>query len=182
MIITLTGPSGSGKTTILRKIMEMDEFKSFPELVSCTSREKRDGEVEGVDYYFVDRETFLSLDMVEKAEYCNCMYGLSKEEAENKLKNNKICFSIVDKNGVINLQNAFPNDVKSIFIKVDDNELKERLIKRDGKEKAQIRIDFMNKNNENTFDDKLFSFEVENKNGTFDNTINDISAFIKQFI
>lgn len=55
MLVCLVGRSGSGKTTISRMLTEHDDFK---EIVSYTTRKARDGEVDGVDYHFLDSNKF----------------------------------------------------------------------------------------------------------------------------
>ena len=61
-IINLIGPSGAGKTTLGRELIKI----GVPELVSHTSRDVRDGEIDGVSYYFVKEDTII--DMIEKNE------------------------------------------------------------------------------------------------------------------
>ena len=55
-IIIISAPSGSGKTTICRALQQRDEVFHFS--VSCTTREQRNGEVDGVDYTFLTNEAF----------------------------------------------------------------------------------------------------------------------------
>ena len=56
MLVVLSGPSGSGKDTVLEKLKESDF--SFDKTISATTRDMRDGEKDGVDYYFIDKNTF----------------------------------------------------------------------------------------------------------------------------
>lgn len=72
-IFVVVGPSGSGKTTLTRE-------SGLKELVSHTTRERRKGEVEGVDYYFVTDKEFDRIPMVEVVAYNGNRYGSSKEE------------------------------------------------------------------------------------------------------
>ncbi len=64
MIITISGPSGTGKTTIANKIIEVTKIK---QTVSCTTRTKREGEVNGVDYHFISNKEFE--DRIKKYEF-----------------------------------------------------------------------------------------------------------------
>ncbi|HDI82374.1 MAG TPA: hypothetical protein ENF18_01110 [candidate division WOR-3 bacterium] len=80
MIIVISGPSGAGKTTITRRLRELDNiFYS----VSVTTRPKRENEVEGFDYRFVDEETFKKwVDQGKVLEYSPVYgnyYGTLKE-------------------------------------------------------------------------------------------------------
>lgn len=79
MIHCLVGKSASGKSTIERKLEDLD----IPRIVSYTTREPRDGEVDGVDYYFIDDSTFARMleegKFSEHAQYREWQYGLSLE-------------------------------------------------------------------------------------------------------
>jgi guanylate kinase len=69
-VIVMSGPSGVGKSTLLKPLLE--EFQNLKFSVSCTTRAPRDGEVDGVDYHFVDRSTFESkIAAGEFIEYAN---------------------------------------------------------------------------------------------------------------
>ena len=80
----VSGPSGSGKTTLLRRLLAADPRACFS--VSHTTREPREGEVDGRDYRFVDQSCFRALidggDFLEWAEYGGHLYGTSREAVE----------------------------------------------------------------------------------------------------
>ena len=80
-LTVLSGPSGVGKRTVITALR-----KSHPEIwvsVSCTTRAPRPGEVEGIDYYFVDRERFAKLveagELLEHAEFAGNRYGTPRQ-------------------------------------------------------------------------------------------------------
>lgn len=76
-LIIVSGPSGSGKGTILKKLFEMDPTLHYS--ISATTRTPRDGEKNGVEYYFVTADEFEQAvtrdDMLEWADYCRNYYG-----------------------------------------------------------------------------------------------------------
>lgn len=76
-LFVISGPSGVGKTTLVRKLVEVN--RSLRLCVSCTTRPKREGEVDGGHYRFLDTENFLSLrdknEFLEWAEVHGNMYG-----------------------------------------------------------------------------------------------------------
>lgn len=84
MLIVITGPSGSGKSTLANRVVEEIENVEFS--VSHTTRQKRDGEIEGKDYYFVVEEEFKRMikdeELVEWAVVHGNYYGTSKNELE----------------------------------------------------------------------------------------------------
>lgn len=82
MIYVVSGPSGCGKSTLIRQVLANLEDVRF--VVSHTTREKRGAEVEGKDYYFVDRDSFRRMvrrgQFVEWALVHGAYYGTSKKE------------------------------------------------------------------------------------------------------
>ena len=85
LLIVVSGPSGVGKGTILNKLMEDKELK-LAYSVSMTTREKRPGEEEGVNYYYVSKEQFEQAiengEMLEHAEFVGNYYGTPLKEVE----------------------------------------------------------------------------------------------------
>lgn len=101
-ILVIVGPSGVGKDTVMANevLKHKDKFKKG---VTHTTRGKREGEQEGVNYYYVSKEEFLKMkdnnELVEFNEYNGNYYGLSKKELENGSKGDKILYVIIDING-----------------------------------------------------------------------------------
>lgn len=77
LLIVLSGPSGAGKDTILHTLLKKSQELRLS--VSATTRNPREGEVDGRDYFFVTKEQFLSMrqngEVLESAEYCGNYYG-----------------------------------------------------------------------------------------------------------
>lgn len=77
LLIVLSGPSGAGKDTILHTLLQKSQDLRLS--VSATTRNPREGEVDGRDYFFVTKEQFLSMrqngEVLESAEYCGNYYG-----------------------------------------------------------------------------------------------------------
>lgn len=146
-IFALVGPSGSGKTTLIRNLTQ--RIPQLHEAVSLATREPRKGEVDGVDYYFIDKQTFDKTPMYEKTYYAGNYYGLSKEEVDGILKERSVIVA-VDINGLHILENNFGKEnVISFFIYAPLRLLKERMIKRgDSKERIEQRL----KNIEDTYE------------------------------
>jgi guanylate kinase len=130
-ILIITAPSGAGKTSITHYLM-----KTFPKLafsVSATTRESRENENEGVDYYFMNIETFkqkikqhefAEWEMVYEGKY----YGTLKSELKRIWAFDKVPVLDIDVKGAIHVQQQYPENTLSIFVEPPSvDELKIRL-------------------------------------------------------
>lgn len=160
-IITITGPSGSGKTSILRAICEGSRLKNITELISHTTRQKRSHEKDGVDYNFVSEKTFNQLDLIENVEYAGNHYGLTRQEADNKIKAYDYSFVIVDNNGVKALKQIYGDNVACFFVRAHPDILLSRLVKRSGEKIALERMAHMKETKEN-IPSNLMNFVIDN--------------------
>ncbi|CUU40734.1 MULTISPECIES: guanylate kinase [Helicobacter] len=132
-VLIISGPSGCGKSTLTKALKE-----SVPDVyfsISTTTRKKREGEIEGVHYHFVDREQFLQ-DIkqnvfLEWAEVHTNFYGTSLKPVEKALSEDKIVLFDVDVQGHQSIKAHFGDFAKSIFITTKTKEiLKDRLVAR----------------------------------------------------
>ncbi len=117
ILIILSGPSGSGKDTVLNELVKNREDVKIS--VSMTTREKRQGEIDGYHYYFVDREYFerkISEDkMLEYAEYADNYYGTPKAPVDEMLSNGKAVILKIEVQGAEKIRKLY-SDVISIFL------------------------------------------------------------------
>lgn len=83
-LYVVSAPSGAGKTTLVRRIMELHPNLRFS--ISCTTRQPREGEVDGRDYFFLDTSTFEQMqnsdEFLEYAEVFGNFYGTSRQQVE----------------------------------------------------------------------------------------------------
>ena len=143
LLIVLSSPSGAGKTTISRKLMKVDP--SITMSVSATTRPIRPGEVDGVDYHFVDDVEFDRLiaadEFAEWAYVFDHRYGSPKEPIKEALKDGRDILFDIDWQGTQQLEYAFRTDLVRIFILPPSMpELEQRLHDR-GTDSAEV-IDF----------------------------------------
>ena len=143
-LLIVSAPSGSGKSTIVNYLMkEHPEFRlAFS--VSATSRPPRGQEQDGVDYYFLTPEEFRrhikANDFLEYEEvYEGKFYGTLKRQVDEKLAAGMNVVFDVDVKGGINIKRYYGDEALSIFIQPPSIEvLRERLIRRNTDEMAQI--------------------------------------------
>lgn len=138
MLIVLSGPSGSGKGTIVKKLLSMRDDTVLS--VSMTTRAPRDGEVDGVHYYFTTRDDFEKMQelgaFLESAEYNGNYYGTPESSVRNWLNEGKNVILEIEVQGAEKVMD-FRSDVVSIFITIPSmEELLRRLVGR-GTEDAE---------------------------------------------
>ena len=118
LLIVLSSPSGAGKTTISRMLLEADAEITMS--VSATTRPKRPGETEKVDYHFVDDPEFDRLidtgEFVEWAPVFGYRYGTPKLPVKDALREGRDILFDIDWQGTQQLKAAMGEDLVSIFI------------------------------------------------------------------
>ena len=116
-LIVVSGPSGAGKSTILARVLE--EMRNLRFSVSHTTRGPREGETEGVQYYFVDRATFEEMrsrrSFLEWAEVHGQLYGTSIVEYERAAQDGVDLLLDLDVQGAAQVRERFA-DAVSVFI------------------------------------------------------------------
>lgn len=131
MLFVITGPSGAGKSVLVRRVMENLESIEFS--VSYTTREKRNDEIEGKDYYFVSEEEFKEMiDASKLAEWAvvhGNYYGTSKEELETKGAKGDLLLDL-DIQGAQQIKQKFKEAVFVFIMPPLFQELEKRLIAR----------------------------------------------------
>jgi guanylate kinase len=118
LLVVLSSPSGAGKSTISRLLLEADPNMTMS--VSATTRPMRPGEVNGVDYHFVDEVEFNRLieadEFAEWAYVFDHLYGSPKEPIKEALKEGRDTLFDIDWQGTQQLEYAFRTDLVLIFI------------------------------------------------------------------
>ena len=123
-----SGPSGTGKTSVVEGLAERHVFHFS---VSMTTRPARPDEVDGVDYRFVDRETFEAAvgagEMVEWAEYSGHLYGTRRDAIEDPLARGEDVLLDIEILGAKQVREAFPEALMIYVLPPSLEVLEERL-------------------------------------------------------
>ncbi|MGC6485288.1 MAG: guanylate kinase [Candidatus Puniceispirillales bacterium] len=140
LMLVLSSPSGAGKSSISRRLLELDDNLHLS--VSATSRKRRPGEVEGVDYRFVSTEEFrLMINKQEFLEYAKVFdhyYGTPRAAVEEKMADGHDVLFDIDWQGTQQLKARARDDLVSVFILPPSiPELEKRLMKR-GQDSTEV--------------------------------------------
>ena len=131
-LFILSAPSGTGKTSLTKSLIRKNINLSLS--ISYTSRQMRSCEVEGHDYFFVERNIFEQMmengELVESAEIYGNLYGTSRKWINESINSGKDILLEIDGQGARQVREIFP-DVVSIFVlppslEVLENRLKDR--------------------------------------------------------
>jgi guanylate kinase len=118
LMLVLSSPSGAGKTTLSRMLLKSD--RSVELSVSVTTRPRRQGEVDGRDYHFIDRGRFEGLvksrGLLEWAEVFNHWYGTPRQPVEKALRAGRDVLFDIDWQGTQQLREKARDDLVSVFI------------------------------------------------------------------
>lgn len=143
-LIVVSGPSGTGKSTIVNTVLDTCNDLSFS--VSATTRQQREGETEGVDYFFVTKERFQQMidnnELLEHAEYVGNYYGTPRKAVLDKIENGSNILLDIEVQGAEQVKDQFPEAVTMFVIPPSWEELERRLVNRgtDSMEKIQARL------------------------------------------
>lgn len=138
MLVLFSGPSGVGKDTVLDIILNKDE--RLQRSISLTTREKRSGEIDGEDYYFITKDEFSKMvddgQVLEYAQYGENIYGTPKAPVDKWLKEGKTVILKIEVKGAQKIRELYP-EALSIFLLPPSMQILEDRIRGRGTESEQ---------------------------------------------
>jgi len=164
-VLVVTGPSGAGKGTLIRKLVE--RAPGIEVTVSATTRERRRGEENGREYWFLSDDEFLARvargEFLEHVEYVSGhRYGTLRSELARIAKDGRVPLLELETVGALDVKREVPGAV-TIFISAPVEELERRLRERATESTGEIgqRIELARKQLEEA---TKFDYEIENDN------------------
>lgn len=179
-IVIISGPSGAGEDSV---IQELGKLTKVNKVVNTTTREIREGEVEGVDYYFVSKSEFKDKikrgEMAEWAqEYNDHLYGVTNEELVRVENLGGVGLWKMEYKGVTAMRDKFPN-VTSILIYAPLEVLEARIRRRDTvtDEHVNTRMEYTQEWYKHL---DIYDYVVENKEGLLAETVSEVMDILKK--
>lgn len=179
LLIVLSGPSGVGKGTVRQAIFSKGE-RDFIYSISATTRQRREGEVEGVDYFFKTREEFEDMikndQLLEYTEYVGNYYGTPVDYVQKTIDAGKDIFLEIEVQGAMQVKERMPEGTYIFLTPPNMDELEARIVNRGTDESPVIR-QRMEKAIEEIELMRYYDYAVEND--TVENAVNKVLAIIQ---
>jgi guanylate kinase len=140
-LIVISAPSGAGKTTITKRMLEAHP-NELTFSISATTRSIRNGEKNGIDYYFLSKDEFLQKikenELIEYEEIFGNYYGTLVSEIDRAKDLNKSLIFDIDVKGGISIRTRFPDDSLLIFISPPSMEVLRARLENRGTESPEV--------------------------------------------
>ena len=162
-LFVISGSSGVGKGTVIKEFLS--KHGDYKLSVSCTTRSPREGEIDGINYFFITKDEFRhnieTGEFLEWAEFSGNMYGTKKAYVERKLSEGKNLILEIDTKGALQVKKIMPEAVLIFILPPSLEELEARLRGRhtETEEAIQKRLGSIKKEMENS---ELFDYKVVN--------------------
>jgi len=177
-LFIISGPSGAGEDSVIEGLEKLLPIKR---VITTTTREKREDELNGESYYFISEKEFKK--GISENKFCehtrhynNQFYGVTKEEIKKAIKSDKIGVWKIEYKGVIAAKKIFPQIVAILIAPPSFEVIRQRLLKRgESEEFVQGRMDYTK---EWLKHKGIYDYEVVNYEGKLDETVNKVKKII----
>jgi guanylate kinase len=179
LLVVLSGPSGVGKDAALEGLKKLDRPWHFA--VTATTRPPRSGEQYGVDYIFLETETFHKMkerdQFLECAEVYGRWYGVPRSQVRQSLKNGKDVILKIDVQGAATVRKLAPEALSIMMVPASYAELRSRLNQRMSESAPDLELRLQTAKEE-LAQTSQFDYRVINRDGRLEQAIAEIDAII----
>lgn len=178
ILIVLSGFSGVGKGTVVKRLLS--DYDNYVLSISATTRKPREGEEEGISYFFKSKEDFEQMikddAFVEHARYVDNYYGTPKAYVQEQLDVGKDVILEIEIQGALKVKEKYPDALMLFLVPPDARTLKERLIGR-GTETAEVIHDRLKRAAQEA--QEMGSYEYIIVNDDLDTCVKQVHALIQ---
>jgi guanylate kinase len=180
-LVVVSGPSGCGKSSLIKRVLERMEANVHLS-VSATTRDRRPGEVEGVDYYFMNREQFMAAaerrEFLEWAEYFKNLYGTPARPVYEALAASKSVLLEIEVQGAIQVRQTAPTGV-FVFIRTPTFRILEQRLRRRSTESEEVILGRLRRAREELAEAHWYDHQLVNDD--FDVCAQEFSGLLKSY-
>jgi guanylate kinase len=177
-LFIVCAPSGAGKTSLVNALLEREPDLELS--VSFTTRAPRPGEVDGREYHFVSRESFLTMagrgEFLESAEVHDNLYGTSQGWIAMRRREGKDILLEIDWQGAIQVRNLMPDALGIFILPPSPDALRKRLVAR-GQDSADVIERRLTAAREEIAHVSEFDYVIINQN--FDVAVSDLVSIVR---
>lgn len=179
LLIIISGFSGTGKGTVIKRLLELYP-NDYCLSISATTRNPREGEVHGREYFFKTKEDFeemiMKQELIEYTQYVDNYYGTPKEYVEDQMEAGHNIILEIEIDGALNVKKLYPDALLIFLLPPSIRELEKRLKER-GTEKEDVIADRINRAREEAKVIRKYDYVVVND--TIDDCVSTIHNIVE---
>ena len=177
-LFIVSGPSGAGKGTIIRETLKMDDY--FKLSISVTTREIRNNEKEGIDYFYKSKEEFKKMidcnEFIEYAYVYDNYYGTQKKPVIDAIERGESVLLEIDIQGALQIKKNYPESIFVFILPPSMAKLKSRILERNSETDETFKKRFLSAFNEINYIEKYDYYII---NGVLEDSINSFRSIIE---